>query len=73
MNLGVPTNATFNLADLGLADAADTNETAHMVCAYTIRDVWGHADAGEFALGEEHTVVLGAHDSALLVLEPKKG
>ena len=44
-----------------------------MVRAYTIRDVWGHADAGELALGEEHTVVLGAHDSALLVLEPKNG
>eukprot|EP01046_Picozoa_sp_COSAG06_P003345 COSAG06_NODE_129_length_22602_cov_7.116318_23_plen_495_part_00 len=72
VNLGVPTNATFNLADLGL-DAADTNETAHMVRAYTIRDVWGHADAGELALGEEHTVALGAHDSALLVLEPKNG
>ena len=58
LNNGLPANASFALADLGVTGAA------------AVRDVNSHRDLGVLGAGGAFTAALAVHDSALLIIEP---
>ena len=59
LNNGLPANASFALADLGLGSSAFAR----------VRSIFAHKDVGTLDASGRFEVELGVHDSALLVLD----
>lgn len=58
VNNGLNNTLSFALDEIGLSTSVK------------VRDVWAHIDVGTLAPGNKHSVSLGVHDSALLLLQP---